>query len=88
MKQLHDTVLHLGQLDAHAVLLQGAVAGIQQEGRLADLSPLSCRSIAAGTAVEGIHPSRQLRRREGLGHIVVRAGHQAGHLIHLLRSGQ
>ena len=56
----------------------------QQEGRLVDLVGHLVRHTAA--AHEGIYPGGKLRRREGLGHIVVRAGHQAGHLIHLLRA--
>ena len=43
--------------------------------------------LAASAAEQGVHPGRQLRRREGLGHIVVGAGHQARHLVHLLGPG-
>ena len=38
-------------------------------------------------ADEGVDPGGQLRRGEGLGDIVVRAGHQAGHLVDLLALG-
>ena len=39
-EHLHDGVFHLGQLDTLAVLRQGAVAGVQQEGLLIDLPRL------------------------------------------------
>ena len=60
--------------------------GVQQERRLADLAGIH-RVPSAGTAVEGVDAGGELRRREGLGHIVVRPGHQPGHLVHLLRAG-
>ena len=42
--------------------------------------------LAAGAAVERVDACGQLRRTEGLGHIVVRACHQAGDLVHFLTS--
>ena len=57
-KHLHDGVLHLGELDALAVLLQGAVAGVQQEGRLVDLTGV--HGGAAGAAHQGIHAGGKL----------------------------
>ena len=43
---------------------------------------------APGLVEPGIHPGGKLGRGEGLGHIVVRPRHQAGHLVHLLRAGR
>ena len=51
------------------------------------ISPDLPRPVAAGAAEQGVHAGGQLGRGEGLGHIVVRAGHQAGHLVHLLGTG-
>ena len=80
-----DGVLHLGELDALAVFLQGAVAGIEQEGRLADLADL--HRTAAAAAHERVHAGGKLGGGKGLGDVVIRAGHQTGDLIHLLGAG-
>ena len=85
-KHLHDGILHLGELDTLAVLLQSAVAGIEQEGVLPDLSGLG-GDISPGPAEQRVHPGGQLRRGEGLCHIVVGTGHQSRHLVHLLGAG-
>ena len=84
-EHFHDGVLHLGELDALAVLLKGAVAGIQEEGRLVDLAGL--HGSAAAAPHEGVHAGGQLRGGEGLGDVVVGAGHETGDLVHLLRAG-
>ena len=71
-----------------AVFLQGAVAQVQQEGRLADLIPGGNPVLpAAGAAEQRIYPGGEFRRGKGLGHIVVRSGHQSGNLVHLLGAG-
>ncbi len=62
-----------------------AVAGVQHEGRLADLAVVA--DVAADAAVEGVHAGGQLGGGEGLGDIVVGAGHKAGDLVHLLGAG-
>ena len=84
-EHFHDGVLHLRELDALAVLLQGAVAGVEEEGRLLDLTGV--HGGAAGAAHEGVYAGGQLRRGKGLGDIVVGAGHETGDLVHLLRAG-
>ena len=55
-EQLDDGVFHLGQLDALAVLLQRPVPGVEQEGRLSDLTavhllllPAAARRYRAST---------------------------------------
>ena len=86
-KELHDGVLHLGELDPLAVFLQGPVPGVQQKRLLIDLPGLLL-SAAPRPAEQGVHPGGQLRRGKGLGHIVVGAGHEARHLVHLLAAGR
>ncbi|CAN4002036.1 hypothetical protein ICNMLN_ICNMLN_10855, partial [Dysosmobacter welbionis] len=85
-EHLHDGILHLGQLDSLAVLLQRPVAGVQQEGILPNLPGLG-DLLSAGPAEQGVHTGGKLCRGEGLGHIVVGAGHQSRHLVHLLGTG-
>ena len=86
-KHLHDGIFHLGQLYPLAVFLQSTVAGVEQEGLLMDL-PRLFRHCAASPPEQGVHTGRQLRRREGLCHIVISAGHQPCHLIHFLAPGR
>ena len=85
-KQLQNGVLHLGQPDPAPLLFQGAVADVHDKGTLGQQLGV-CRPISANAAVQGVNPGRQLRRREGLSHIVIRPGHEACHLIHLLGPG-
>ena len=84
-EHFHDGVLDLGELDALAVLLEGAVAGIEKEGGLLDLAGV--HGGAAGAAHEGVDAGGKLSGGEGLGDVVVGAGHEAGDLVHLLGAG-
>ena len=83
---MHNGVFHLRQLNALAVLLQRTVAGIQQERCLPDLAGILLFPAAA--AHQRVHAGSQLCRGKRLGHIVIRAGHQSRHLVHLLRAGR
>ena len=86
-KQLHQAVFHLRQLHPLPVLFQSAVAQIQRKGRTDQLAGLFLRLSAAAAAHQRVHPGRQFGGGKGLGHIVVRAGHQSRYLVHLLRTG-
>ena len=65
---------------------QGMVPGVHNKRPLGQQLGAD-HAVAADAAEQGIHPRRQLSGREGLRHIVVRTGHQAGHLVHFLCSG-
>ena len=84
-EHFHDGVLHLGELDALAVLFEGTVAGVQEEGGLIDLAGLD--GAAAGAAHKRVHAGGKLGGRKGLGDVVVGAGHETGDLVHLLGAG-
>ena len=62
------------------------IAGVHHEGSLGQQLGAG-GTIAADTAVQRVNAGSQLGGRKGLGDIVVRAGHQAGDLVHLLRAG-
>ena len=85
-KELDDRVLDLRQLDALAVFFKRPVRQVQQKRRLIQLSGMRGRRVLAHAAHPRVPPRRQLGGGEGLGDIVVRAGHQARHLVHLLRA--
>ncbi len=82
-KELHDGELRLCQLYALAVLVQSAVARVEEEGPADDLRLLRLLG-RAHAAAERVHARYELRGRKRLGHIVVRAVHEPGDLVHLL----
>ena len=84
-EQLHDGKLRLRQADVLAVFVERARAQVQHE-RPAREHVLGVLA-AADAAVERVHAREQLGGGEGLGDIVVRAGHEAGDLVHLLALG-
>ena len=84
-EELDDGILHLGELDALAVLFQAAAAGVEDEGGLADDAVVA--DVAANAAVEGVDAGGELCGGEGLGDVVVGPGHKAGDLVHLLGAG-
>ena len=53
-EHLHDGVLHLSQFDPLAVLLQRAVAGVEQEGLLQDLTRAGYEIIEAESGEEAL----------------------------------
>ena len=73
-----------------AVLCEGAVAQVQREHTGTQLFS-EIRLCGTGklchAAIHGVNTGHQLRGAEGLGHIVIRAHHQAGHLVHFLCLG-
>ena len=62
------------------------IPGIHHKGTLGQKLRAD-HTVPADPAEEGVNPRGQLRRRKGLCDIVIRTGHQAGDLIHLLGPG-
>ena len=76
------------RLHALAVFFQRAVARIETERPLPDLPGILGVLLAAGAAEERVDAGGQLGGGEGLGDIVVRAGHKTGDLVHFLACGR
>ena len=71
-----------------AVLLKGAVADVEHERAAYDLDGVLLLLVHTETADERVDARGKLRGGEGLGDVVVRAGHKPGNLVDLLTFGR
>ena len=62
------------------------VPGVHDEGSLPQ-KVLEGHAVSGNAPEQGVHPGGQLRRGEGLGHIVIGPGHQPRDLVHFLGPG-
>ena len=72
---------------ALAALFKSAVAGVEDERAAYQLVGLLFVLVQTQPAHEGIHPGGELCGGEGLGNVVVCAGHESRHLVYLLAFG-